>query len=131
MKSRNRWKEIERFWAEQLGGKRVPVTGRQRGDMPDVDSPLYSIEVKAGRVMSARLRLGMRQAQAAAVKTGKIPLLCVSQSLRAGEGDSEGKPGRPGSEHYILIRLEDWLALNGPTKPELETIRDVFNREGE
>ena len=30
------WKTAERAWGAFLGGKRVPVTGRARGDAPDV-----------------------------------------------------------------------------------------------
>jgi hypothetical protein len=95
------WKNWERFWAHQLGGVRVPITGRQRGATPDVAHPLYSIEVKAGRVLSPRLQLGMRQATAAA-RGGRIPLLCISQT-------SSGRP----AEHYVMLRLRDWKDLHG------------------
>lgn len=40
------WKATERFVASVLGGTRVPITGRQRGDVPDIAHPRYSIEVK-------------------------------------------------------------------------------------
>ena len=58
------WKAIERQWAERLGGKRVPVTGRTRGDAPDVEHDVFSIEVTAGRVMSTRLQTAVEQAVA-------------------------------------------------------------------
>ena len=47
--SKNNWKAPERAIAELLGGKRVPVTGRQRGDVPDMYSytyPWLSVEIK-------------------------------------------------------------------------------------
>ena len=37
LKTRGAWKAIERWWAELLDGKRVPVSGRHRGDAPDID----------------------------------------------------------------------------------------------
>lgn len=113
MKSRGRWKQIEREIAEILGGVRVPVTGRGRGSAPDVEHPLWAIEVKAGRVVSPRLRLGMRQAAAAAVGTSKTPLLVIVQSLRKGEGESNGKAGAVPSERYVMMRLSDWVLWMG------------------
>lgn len=101
--NRATWKAIERQWALWLGGKRVPVNGRQRGSAPDVECPLYAVEVKAGRVLSPRLQQGMAQAVASSAGTGKIPLLCVSHS---------NGPGRA-SSHYVMMRLEDWQAWNG------------------
>lgn len=98
------WKRWELFWASNLGGKRVPVTGRQRGDAPDVAHDRYAIEVKYGKVMSARLQLGMRQARASAVtQPGHIPLLCITQTV-AGQRDNE---------HYVMLALADWQSLTG------------------
>ena len=64
LKTRGASKGIERWWANLLGGKRVPITGRSRGDAPDVEHPTFSIEVKAGKTISSRLAEGMEQAQA-------------------------------------------------------------------
>ena len=97
------WKFWERWWALQLGGKRVPVTGRARGSAPDVEHDRYSIEVKYGRVLSPRLTLGMHQAQAAAVGTGKTPLLCITHKT-AGKRDAE---------NYVMLTLADWQSLQG------------------
>ena len=49
---RSTWKNWERKWAEFLGGdevnaKRIPVTGSQSGDVPDVDTIKFAGEVKA------------------------------------------------------------------------------------
>lgn len=104
--NRRTWKAHESWWALQLGGRRVPVTGRQRGDAPDVEHDRYAIEVKSGRVMSPRLREGMKQAVAAAAmfaNGARIPLLCVTHS------SGRGYP----QEHYVVLRLEDWQALQG------------------
>jgi hypothetical protein len=59
------WKEAERRIAHLLGGRRVPVTGRQRGDAPDIDHPRLSLEVKHRQELPAWLHNAMNQAQAA------------------------------------------------------------------
>ena len=94
---RSTWKAIERQWAERLGGRRVPVTGRTRGDAPDVEHEIWSIEVKAGRVMSTRLQTAVEQAEASR-KGNQIPLVCITQT------EGRGKP----NEDYILMRFKDW-----------------------
>lgn len=101
--NRSTWKQVERWWALQLGGKRVPVNGRQRGSAPDVEHDRYAIEVKAGNVLSSRLGLGMKQAVASAMGTTKTPLLCISHFN--GRGNDR--------DHYVMLRLADWQALFG------------------
>ena len=103
--NRSTWKRHEREWAELLGGKRVPVSGRQRGDQPDVAHPDYSIECKAGAVLSTRLLTGMEQA-IAAMKDGQIPLVCISNRKKGGQNTSA---------KYVLMRAEDFVEL--ATKP--------------
>lgn len=110
--TRGRWKAIERWWALQLGGRRIPVTGRHSGDVPDVDHPHLAIEVKAGKVLPVRLRDGMRQAKAAAARArnegkDKTPVVCLTHSVG---------PGLP-NEHFVLLTLDDFQALwGGPTE---------------
>jgi len=41
------WKQAERRIAAILGGRRIPVSGRGRGDNPDIERPSLSVEVKA------------------------------------------------------------------------------------
>lgn len=102
--NRSTWKAIERDWALRLGGVRVPVTGRQRGSAPDVEHPVYAIEVKCGsRLLSDRLRLGIAQAKAAAVQSGKLPVLCVTQR----------PAGKRDSEHYVIVDFETWCQITG------------------
>ena len=93
------WKKIERVWAERLGGIRVPVTGRGRGSAPDVEHPRWSVEVKAGKVMSSRMQTAVEQAVASAKGTEKIPLVCITQT--------DGTRGAV-NQHYILMRWEDF-----------------------
>lgn len=46
--------------------RRVPVTGRTRGDAPDVDDPDFAVEAKHGRHIPRLLLTAMAQADAAA-----------------------------------------------------------------
>ena len=71
---RSVWKNWERKVAEWFGGdevnaKRIPVTGRQSGDVPDVETIKFAIEVKAGKVVSSRTLKAVDQA------TNKIPVV--------------------------------------------------------
>ena len=77
---RSVWKNWERKVAEWFGGdavnaKRIPVTGRQSGDVPDVETIKFSIEVEAGKVVSSRTLKAVDQAKKAAVATNKIPVV--------------------------------------------------------
>ena len=99
--NRSTWKRHEREWAELLGGKRVPVSGRQRGDQPDVAHPDYSIECKAGAVLSTRVLDGMEQA-IAAQKPGQVPIVCISNRKKGGQNTSA---------KYVLMRAEDFVNL--------------------
>ena len=61
------WKKWERWWADVLGGdkvnaQRIPVTGRQSGDVPDVETIKFACEVKAGKVVSSRTLKAVDQA---------------------------------------------------------------------
>lgn len=77
---RSVWKNWERKVAEWFGGdkvnaKRIPVTGRHSGDVPDVETIKFAIEVKAGKVVSSRTLKAVDQAKKAAVATNKIPVV--------------------------------------------------------
>lgn len=77
---RSVWKNWERKVAEWFGGdsvnaKRIPVTGRQSGDVPDVETIKFAIEVKAGKVVSSRTLKAVEQAKKAGISTNKIPVV--------------------------------------------------------
>ena len=74
------------MWASMLGGVRVPVTGRGRGDAPDIAHPTLSIEVKAGKTISTRLSDGMEQAKAS-IRGDQYPILCASHSRKGNQGN--------------------------------------------
>lgn len=73
------WKQAERQVAKRLGGRRVPVTGRARGDAPDIEHPLLSVEVKLRRRLPEWLQQAMQQAEAAA-RDGKLPVAVLHQA---------------------------------------------------
>lgn len=58
------WKQAERKLAELLGGKRVPITGRQRGSAPDIAHDVFSIEVKHRQTLPSWILDAMNQADA-------------------------------------------------------------------
>lgn len=63
--SRATWKRTERNIAGIIGGERVPVSGRQRGDQPDVRHDWLSVEVKHRRSIPQWLTTALTQARAA------------------------------------------------------------------
>jgi hypothetical protein len=89
------WKACERRIAELLGGQRIPVTGRQRGDVPDIEHVALSIEVKSRKSLPVWLLSALNQAQAAS-KNGKVPVVVLHQDRT------------PYAESLVLLRLEDF-----------------------
>ena len=85
------WKQAERRVAELLGGKRVPVSGRTRGDCPDVEHPTLSIECKSRKKLPAWIEDAMRQAEASA-RDG-LPVAVLYQD------------GRKYQDSFVVCRL--------------------------
>lgn len=88
------WKKAERRVAAILGGQRVPVSGRSRGNQPDVEHPRLSIEVKHRASLPAWLLDALAQAEAAA-RDGKLPVVVLHES------------GSRYDEAVCVIRLDD------------------------
>ena len=100
------WKQTERFVADLLGGKRVPITGRQRGDVPDIEHPRYSVEVKrrsAPNAFPKWLTTALEQADAAN-PGGKVPIVVIEHAHGAGRM----------RDHYVMLRLPDFIDLTTP-----------------
>jgi Holliday junction resolvase len=89
------WKACERRVAELLGGKRVPVSGRTRGDCPDVEHPTLSIECKSRKKLPAWIEDAMKQAEASA-KDGRLPVVVLHQDRT------------PYVKSLALLRLENF-----------------------
>ena len=91
------WKACERRIAELLGGRRVPVSGRTRGDCPDVEHPTLSIECKSRKKLPAWLEEAMKQAEAS-VKDGRLPVVVLHQDRALY------------AESLVVLRLEDFTS---------------------
>jgi hypothetical protein len=89
------WKACERRIAELLGGRRIPVSGRTRGDCPDVEHPTLSIECKSRKKLPAWIEDAMNQAEASA-KDGRLPVVVLHQDRG------------PYAESLVVLRLEDF-----------------------
>ncbi len=89
------WKSCERKVAALLGGKRVPVSGRTRGDAPDVLHDSFSIEVKSRKKLPAWIEEAMKQAEASA-KDGQMPVAVLHQD------------GRRYRDSLVICRLGDF-----------------------
>src|SRR3712207_647731 len=92
------WKATERRIADRLGGQRVPVTGRARGDVPDIAHPRLAVEVKHRKTLPAWLHQAMAQATAAA-RPDQVPVAVLHQH------------GRRYDDALCLLRLADLAAL--------------------
>lgn len=114
---RSTWKKWERWWAETLGGektgaKRIPVTGRQSGDVPDVETIKFAVEVKAGKVVSSRTIKAVDQAMKAGRATGKIPIVAQTHKI------NENK-----ALHLVTLDLATFLMLTEHVRVEERRIK--------
>jgi hypothetical protein len=75
------WKGCERKIASMLGGKRVPVSGRGRGDSPDIQHDLLSIEVKSRKKLPTWIEDAMTQAKSCA-RGDQLPLVVLHQDSK-------------------------------------------------
>lgn len=92
-----RWKAAERRIASALGGERVPVSGRARGDRPDVAHPSLSVEVKTRERLPSWLLDAVAQATAAA-KAHQTPVAVLHAC------------GTRYDDALVVVRLRDFLA---------------------
>ena len=90
------WKATERAVASALGGRRVPVSGRQRGDTPDVAHPWLSVEVKHRRALPQWLDEALDQAAAASDGGERLPVAILHEA-----GERHGRD-------VVLVRLADF-----------------------
>lgn len=89
------WKFWERKIAAYIGGRRVPVTGRQRGDAPDIEHNWLSVEVKMRSKLPNWLFDARAQAEASA-KPRQLPVqIYVQKGMEVGDA-------------FIVCRLKDF-----------------------
>jgi hypothetical protein len=99
------WKKTERMIAARLGGRRVPITGRQRGDVPDIAHDVYSIEVKSRKTLPTWLREAVAQAVAAQRGT-QLPVAILHQR------------GTRHDDDLVVLRLADFEGWCGAAQRE-------------
>lgn len=92
------WKAVERRIAEFLGGERVPVTGRQRGNAPDVAHPDFAIEVKHRERMPFWLKDAMDQAVKSR-RGDQLPVVILHEKNQRVENC------------YVMIQLKDLMGI--------------------
>jgi hypothetical protein len=102
--SDTRWKATERRVATLLGGQRVPVSGRGRGDAPDVRHPWLSIEIKDRAVLPAWLLDALDQAERSATPD-QLPVAVLH---RAGDRHDNA---------LVVLRLAAFVAWFGDAGP--------------
>jgi hypothetical protein len=93
--SEKNWKRSERRIASLLGGKRIPVTGRQRGDVPDVAHELFAVECKHKKALPGWLHEAMSQAKAAQ-RGEQLPVVVLHEA------------GQPHTQDLVVLRLADF-----------------------
>jgi hypothetical protein len=108
----NVWKHAEKQAAQALGGTR-----NQRGkdfseSMPDVEHPLFAVEVKYRKALPRLLRLGLEQA--ARYNNKKPPLPVVKERHQRGA--------------LVVMRLADFVDLMGPLRKSTDTGTDAAGR---
>lgn len=69
------WKRTEREFAKYFGGKRVPITGRNRGSAPDIAHEHLAIEVKYRQNLPAWILDALDQANASKVTDKQLPVV--------------------------------------------------------
>ena len=81
------WKANERAIAKYIGGERVPVSGRARGDQPDIKHAFLSVEVKLREqnTVPAWIKTGMDQAQKSKVGHQMPTLIIREKGQRVGD----------------------------------------------
>lgn len=90
------WKKVERKIADMLGGKRIPVSGRQRGDAPDIEHHWLSLEVKHRKQFPNWLHDAMDQAEKSQ-KDNQLPTVVLHQEGKLHKND------------FVVIRLQDFI----------------------
>ena len=91
------WKKSERRVAELLGGTRVPVSGRGRGDAPDIAHPALCVEVKSRRTLPVWIKDALVQAEASA-QDPQLPIAVLHE-----DGDRY-------AQALVVLRLDDFVS---------------------
>ena len=94
------WKVTERKIAAMIGGERIPITGRIRGDVPDIEHSWLSPEIKHRKEIPKWLHDAYDQANQSA-KPDQLPVVILHEERQRHQND------------YVLIRLKDFVDYFG------------------
>lgn len=111
-----RWKSVERAVAKYIGGERVPITGRQRGDEPDIKHWWLSVEVKTRAKVPEWIKDAGRQAAAAKKREDQLPVVILHEKHQAIK------------DSLVIVRAEDFMDWFGDVS---EIIQAVMEAESE
>ena len=75
---RRMWKRNESDTAEYIGGERIPVSGRARGDAPDIRHAWLSPEAKLRASVPGWIKEGMDQAQKSS-RGSQLPVVIIRE----------------------------------------------------
>lgn len=93
------WKAVELKIASLLGGKRIPVSGRARGDSPDIAHDFFSVEVKHRESLPEWIADAMNQAKESDKDGGKYPLVILHEK------------NQKFTESYAVLSLGDLIKI--------------------
>ncbi len=74
----------------------MPVSGRGRGDAPDIEHPTLAVEVKSRKSLPIWLKVAVEQAEAAA-KPPQLPIVVLHED------------GRRYADALVVMRLKDFV----------------------
>ena len=117
MTARNTWKAAERRVAEDLGGRRIPVTGIDR-DGADVVTPMFHVQVKLRKRLPEWLwdwLSGIRESAILAnPDVEKIGILVLKQ------------PRQPDRQALVVMSYGDFCDLHGSPNAVVRSAEDVL-----
>lgn len=98
MAKRSTWKSVERAIAREVGGERVPITGRVRDQgKPDIDHDRFSIEVKHRKALPSWIKDAVDQSEKSNKDGSKVPIVVLHEK------------NQKYKDSFVLIRLSDLL----------------------
>lgn len=71
---------------QRLGGRRNPVPGRARGDLPDGEHERYSVEIKHRKQLPGWVKEAVDQATQSA-RYEQIPIVVIHEHNKCGDDD--------------------------------------------
>jgi hypothetical protein len=104
MTARGTWKAAERRIADDLKGKRIPVTGIDR-DGADVVTPLFLVQSKLRKTLPVWLWTWLMPIACDAREQGRIGILVLR------------KPKMRNNDGLIVLRYDDFVSLVGALTP--------------